>query len=78
MIISNYEYGICLLPKDCMAYKDGYRYGAYRHNREKNGETKITAFLKTLEDVSVFLSENMEYINPDTETIDISGKTDEK
>lgn len=32
MIVGNYEYGISYLPDNCMAYRDGYRYGAYKEN----------------------------------------------
>lgn len=32
MVIGNYKYGISRLPDDCMAYKDGYKYGAYKES----------------------------------------------
>ena len=34
MVIGNYEYGIGYLPDNCMAYRDGYRYGAYKEKQD--------------------------------------------
>ena len=35
MVIGNYKYGISYLPDNCIAYRDGYRYGAYKENINK-------------------------------------------
>mgnify|MGYP000143295026 CR=1 FL=1 len=32
MVIGNYKYGISYLPDNCIDYRDGYRYGAYKEN----------------------------------------------
>ena len=63
MIISNYEYGICELPENCMAYKEGYRYAAYRQNIRKKEDTKMPEFFKTWDEVEIFLGKNKEYVN---------------
>lgn len=44
MTVDNYKYGISLLPDDCMAYRDGYRYGAYKQNINNKEDMHITEF----------------------------------
>ena len=47
MVIGNYKYGISYLPDNCMAYKDGYRYGAYKVNLNNKNDMHITEWFKT-------------------------------
>ena len=61
MIINNMKYGISLLPTDCMAYKDGYRYGAYRQNLDDKRDDHVLEFFKTREEVQNFVNNNKEY-----------------
>ena len=61
MIIKNMKYGISVLPKNCIAYKDGYRYGAYRQNLEDKNDDHVLEFFKTKEEVQLFVNNNKEY-----------------
>ena len=61
MIVNNYKYGISLLPDNCIAYKDGYRYGAYKQNLSDTNDMHITEFLKTKDDIQNFVNKNKEY-----------------
>lgn len=61
MTINNYKYGISLLPIDCIAYKDGYRYGAYKQNLQNKNDMHITEFFKTKEEIQNFVNVNTEY-----------------
>lgn len=60
MIVSNVKYGISVLPQDCMAYVDGYRFAAYKLDL-KNGETRIPEFFKTESEIQAFVNANPEY-----------------
>ena len=51
MVIGNYEYGISYLPDNCMAYKDGYRYGAYKENINDKNDAHITEWFKTKDEI---------------------------
>ena len=61
MIVKNIKYGISRLPENCIAYKDGYRYGAYRQNLDDKNDDHVTEFFKTKEDVQIFVNSNREY-----------------
>ena len=61
MIIKNIKYGICILPDNCIAYSDGYRYGAYKENLDNKRDTHILEFFKTKEEVQKFVNANKEY-----------------
>lgn len=61
MTINNMKYGISTLPENCMAYKDGYRYGAYRQNLNDKGDIHIVEFFKTEKEIQKFVNENKEY-----------------
>lgn len=61
MIISNIEYGISLLPNNCMAYRDGYRYGAYKRNLQDKRDISIVNFFKTKEEIQSFVNNNTEF-----------------
>lgn len=61
MIIDNIKYGISLLPDDCIAYKDGYRYGAYKQNLNDKSDMHITEFFKTEEEIQKFVNNNPKY-----------------
>lgn len=49
------RYGISTLPETCMAYSDGYRYGAYRY------DFRIVEFFKNEDEIQSFVNENPEY-----------------
>ena len=61
MIIKNMKYGISILPENCIAYSDGYRYGAYKENLDNKRDTHILEFFKTKEEVQKFVNANKEY-----------------
>lgn len=61
MTVDNYKYGISLLPDDCMAYRDGYRYGAYKQNINDKEDMHITEFFKTKEEIQAFVNNHKEY-----------------
>lgn len=61
MTINNFKYGISLLPDDCIAYKDGYRYGAYRQNLSNKDDMHIPEFFKTEEEIQNFVNNNPKY-----------------
>ena len=61
MIINNIKYGICILPENCIAYKDGYRYGAYQENLDNKRDDNIVEFFKTKNEVQLFVNNNREY-----------------
>ena len=61
MVIKNMKYGICILAENCIAYSDGYRYGAYRQNLEDKNDDHILEFFKTKEEVQKFVNANKEY-----------------
>ena len=61
MIIGNVKYGISLIPENSIAYKDGYRYGAYKENLDNKRDTHILEFFKTKEEVQTFVNANKEY-----------------
>lgn len=61
MIKNNIKYGISLLPENCIAYKDGYRYGAYKQNLQDKNDMHIVDFFKTKEEVQKFVNNNIEY-----------------
>jgi len=60
MTVNKIKYGISYLPEDCLAYKDGYRYGAFWKNTETK-EMHIVEFFKTLDEVQQFVNNNREY-----------------
>ncbi|MDE7244991.1 MAG: hypothetical protein K2O18_13600 [Oscillospiraceae bacterium] len=53
------RYGISILPEDCQAYTDGYRYGAYK--QIVKGETHIVEFFKSKEEILAFVNEHPLY-----------------
>lgn len=61
MVVGNYKYGISILPDDCIAYSDGYRYGAYKQNLQDKNNMRITEFFKTKEEIQKFVNKNREY-----------------
>lgn len=61
MTINNYKYGISVLPENCMAYKDGYRYGAYKQNLLDKNDMHVVDFFKTKEEIQIFVNNNPEY-----------------
>lgn len=61
MTINNIKYGISTLQENCMAYKDGYRYGAYRQNLNDKSDMHIVEFFKTEKEIQKFVNENKEY-----------------
>ena len=61
MTINNMKYGISILPENCMAYKDGYRYGAYKQNLNDKSDMHIVEFFKTEKEIQKFVNENKEY-----------------
>ncbi|MSA02180.1 hypothetical protein GKG47_09025 [Lactonifactor sp. BIOML-A3] len=60
MIKNNIKYGISLLPENCLPYREGYRYGAYKQDL-KTSESHITEFFKTKEDIQTFVNNNRQY-----------------
>lgn len=60
MRVNGTEYGISYLPENCMAYSDGYRFGAYKKDLT-TGETHVTAFFKTEDEIQAFVNTNREY-----------------
>ena len=50
--------GISYLPEDCIAYKDGFRYGAYEI---KNGSTHVVEFFKTKDEIQQFVNRHPEF-----------------
>lgn len=62
MIVSNVQYGISILPEDCMAYADGYRFAAYKLDL-KTRETRIPEFFKTESEIQAFVNANPHYGN---------------
>lgn len=63
MTTNGTKYGISYLPEDCLAYFDGYRFGAYKRNLS-TGETHITEFFKTKDEIQAFVNANPEYGKP--------------
>lgn len=61
MIIDNIKYGISILPENCLPYRSGYRYGAYRQNLSNKDDMHITEFFKTKEEIQSFVNNNSEY-----------------
>lgn len=61
MTVGNYKYGISLLPANCIAYRDGYRYGAYKQNLQDKDDMHITEFFKTEKEAQKFVNHNKEY-----------------
>ena len=57
MIVNEYKYGISLLP----AYRNGYRYGAYKQNLQDKNDMHITEFFKTEKEVQKFVNHNKEH-----------------
>lgn len=61
MIVDNIKYGISLLPENCIAYKAGYRYGAYKQNLQNKDDMHIMEWFKTKEEIQAFVNNNTEY-----------------
>ena len=61
MIVGNYEYGLSYLPDNCMAYRDGYRYGAYKQNINDKNDAHITEWFKTKDEIQKFVNQHREY-----------------
>ncbi len=61
MVKNGIKYGISYLPKNCIAYRDGYRYGAYREECGKPETGHITAWFKTRNEIQTFVNKNPEY-----------------
>lgn len=60
MIVDNVKCGISYLPKDCLAYSDGYRFGAYKLDLGTE-ETHVVEFFKNQKEVQSFVNANPEY-----------------
>ncbi len=60
MTVNGIRYGISVLPEDCMAYADGYRFGAYRYGLTTK-ETHVTEFFRTRDEIQAFVNANPEY-----------------
>lgn len=60
MIKDGVQYGISYLPEGCMAYRDGYRYGAYRKDL-RTDEMHVTEWFKTKDEISDFVRKHREY-----------------
>lgn len=52
-------YGISLLPEGNIPYSEGYRYAAYV--KDGTGDTHLTEFFKSTDEVQLFVNENPEY-----------------
>ena len=61
MVIGNYKYVISYLPDHCMAYRDGYRYGAYKQNINNKNDVHITEWFKTKDEIQKFVNQHREY-----------------
>lgn len=61
MTIGSVQYGIGYLPKNCLAYSDGYRYGAYRKSLKNKSDMHIVEFFKTENEIQKFVNTNPEY-----------------
>ncbi len=61
MIVCGFKYGISILPGNCIPYKEGYRYGAYRVELDNPNNMHITEFFKTKEEIQIFVNNNREY-----------------
>ena len=61
MIANNYKYGISLLPENCIAYENGYRYGAYKQNLQEKYNMHIVEWFKTKEEIQTFVNSHKEY-----------------
>lgn len=61
MTINNMKYGISTLPENCIAFKDGYRYGAYRQNLNDKSDMHIVEFFKTEGEIQKFVNDHREY-----------------
>ncbi len=60
MITGDVKYGISILPTDCKAYADGFRFGAYRQDLP-TGESHVTEFFRTSKEIQDFVNKNLEY-----------------
>ena len=58
---NGHRYGISLLLDNCIAYREGYRYGAYKQNLQDKEDMHITEFFKTKEEIQTFVNDNKEY-----------------
>lgn len=60
MIKDGVQYGISYLPEGNLPYREGYRFGAYKKDL-KTGETHITEFFKTKDEIQKFVNKHREY-----------------
>lgn len=61
MVIDGIKYGISYLPDGCMAYRDGYRYAAYKANVNDRDSMHITGWFKVKEEIQAFVNKHREY-----------------
>ena len=61
MVIGNYKYGISYLQDNCIAYRDGYRYVAYKENINNNNNVHIKEWFKTKDEIQKFVNQHREY-----------------
>lgn len=61
MVINGFRYGISYLPANCIAYLNGYRYGAYKEDINDRDNIHITEWFKTREEIQAFVNEHPEY-----------------
>lgn len=60
MTVGNIKHDISILPENCMAYSDGYRFGAYKHDLIA-GEIHVVEFFKTYDEIQAFVNANPIY-----------------
>lgn len=53
------KYGISVLPEDCLAYADGFRFGAYK--AVPDGETTVVEFFKTEDEIREFVANHPQF-----------------
>ena len=76
MVVNGYRYGISLLPDNCIAYREGYRYGAYKQNLQDKGDMHITEFFKSKDEIQEFKDDLPEQVDANEEISIV--ETDEK
>ena len=50
--------GISILPDNCMAWQEGYRYGAYEEDEKVK---RVVDFFRTHEEIQAFVNEHPEF-----------------
>lgn len=61
MIKGTIKYGISLLPENCLAFRDGYRFGAYKQDLENTENMHIVEWFKDKAEIQVFVNAHPEY-----------------